>query len=88
MKLRIPSPTVPERLGEADGITAGRGIADGLGDTERRRFGAAWDPNEDLRLCEVGGGYIGKAKDCGVPGADGLGEPMLSDNASCTNDAR
>ena len=31
---RAPSPSPPDRLGDADGITAGNGI-DGLGDTER-----------------------------------------------------
>jgi hypothetical protein len=78
----------PERLGDAEGMTAGNGIMDGLGETDRRRFGPACEPNDDRLLCEVGGGFIGRARDCGVPGADGLGDPTASDNASATNEAR
>ncbi|KAI7197813.1 hypothetical protein KC363_g143 [Hortaea werneckii] len=55
-----PMPSPPDKLGDADGITAGN----------------------------VGGGFIGSARDCGVPGADGLGEPTASAYASCTNEAR
>ena len=74
-------------LGEADGMTAGKGI-DGLGETERCRADCPiCEPNEDLRLCDVSGGFIGKANDCGVPGADGRGEPKASERASCTNEA-
>lgn len=73
---RTPSParSSPDcKLGDADGITAGNG-RDGAGDTERRTDGE--EPNDDLRLCEVGGGFIGSAKLFGVPGADGgAGEP-------------
>lgn len=61
----------PEIPGDAAGMTAGSG-SDGLGDTERR----IEEPNEDRLLCEVGGGFIGKAKERGVPGADGAGEPI------------
>jgi hypothetical protein len=46
-------------LGEL-GITAGRGI-EGAGDAERRIDGD--EPKEDLRLCDVGGGFIGRAND-------------------------
>ena len=46
---RTPSPTLPETLGEAEGITAGKGM-DGLGDTERRIDAPTWDPKDDLRL--------------------------------------
>ena len=53
-------------------MTAGRGI-DGAGETDRRIEGD--DPKEDRRLCDVGGGFIGRASDCGVPGADGTGVP-------------
>lgn len=77
-----PMLTLLDRLGEAEGITAGSGIADGLGDTDRRRFWPIWDPKEDLLLCDVGGGFIGNASDCGVPGAEGLGEPIASDVAA------
>ncbi len=61
--LRIPIPSPPERLGDAEGMTAGRGIADGLGDTDRRMPGPACDPKEDRLLCDVGGGFIGRARD-------------------------
>lgn len=55
-------------------MTAGNGI-EGAGEAERRMDGD--EPNEERRLCEVGGGCIvGKASDCGVPGIDGTGEPM------------
>lgn len=55
-------------------MTAGRGI-DGAGDADRRMDGD--EPNDERRLCDVGGGCIvGKASDCGVPGIEGTGEPM------------
>lgn len=31
-----PSPRPPERLGDADGMTAGNGMVEGLGETDRR----------------------------------------------------
>ena len=31
------------------------------------------EPNEDRLLCEIAGGFIGKAKDVGVPGIEGEG---------------
>jgi hypothetical protein len=71
---------LPDRLG--DGMTAGNGM-DGLGDCDLCRID--WlmcEPNEDLRLCVVGGGFIETASDCGVPGAEGFGEPTDSDMAS------
>ena len=83
-----PSPRPPDKLGDAEGITAGNGMVDGLGDTDRLMFWPTCDPNDDRLLCEVGGGFIGRAKDCGVPGADGLGEPIASDRVSWTNAAR
>lgn len=56
-------------------MTAGNGI-DGAGDADRRMDGDDMAPNEERRLCEVGGGCIaGNAKDCGVPGIEGTGEP-------------
>lgn len=71
--LRTERPTYG--LGDAEGITAGRGI--GAGEAERR-IDAAGDelPMEERRLCTDpgGGGFIGRAKEAGVPGADGAGE--------------
>jgi hypothetical protein len=60
-------------LGEASiGITAGSGI-DGAGDTDRR------EEKDDRRLWLMTlGGFIGKATDVGVPGADGIGEPTAA----------
>ena len=77
--LRTSTPKLPETLGDAEGITAGSGI-DGLGDTERRTVIPVpiCEPNEDLRLWEVGGGFIGRARDCGVPGAEGAGDPTTA----------
>jgi len=50
-------------------MTAGSGI-DGAGETERL------EENEDLRLwLRTLGGFIGKAIEVGVPGAEGTGEP-------------
>ena len=61
-------------LGDADDMTAGSGI-EGAGEAERRTDGDAF-PNEDRLLCDVGGGgFIGKASEAGVPGADGAGDP-------------
>jgi hypothetical protein len=80
------TPIVPmlPMLGEL-GMTAGRGM-EGAGDADRRIDGD--DPNDERRLCEVGGGFIGKAKDCGVPGADGTGDPAARADSRATNDAR
>lgn len=77
-----PRPIPPAILGDAEGITAGSGIVDGLGETDRLMLWPIWDPKDDLLLCEVGGGFIGSARDCGVPGADCLGEPNASPRAS------
>lgn len=54
-------PMVPRlpMLGEF-GITAGRGI-EGAGESDLRIEGD--EPNEDLRLCDVGGGFMGRASD-------------------------
>ncbi len=60
---RNPGPSPPDRLGEAEDITAGRGIVDGLGDTDRLWPWPACEPNDDRRLCDVGGGFIGRARD-------------------------
>lgn len=59
-------------MGEASiGITAGRGM-DGAGETDRLD-----DEKDDLLLCAMTlGGFIGRANDVGVPGAEGTGEPV------------
>ncbi len=58
------------------GLTAGSG-RDGAGDTDRRD-----ELNDDRRLGVSAGGFIGIGSDTGVPGADGVGEPTASDDAS------
>lgn len=78
----VPVARLP-MLGEL-GMTAGKGI-EGAGEADRRIDGD--EPNEDRRLWEVGGGFIGRASDWGVPGADGAGEPARAD-ACATKDAR
>lgn len=88
LAFRTPSPSAPDMLGDAEGMTAGSGMVDGLGDTDRLTDAATCEPNDDLRLWDVGGGFIGSARDCGVPGADGSGEPTAAEVASCTNEAR
>jgi len=67
------------------GITAGSGI-DGAGEADRRMEGE--DPKDVRRLCDVGGACIvGSTSDCGVPGIDGTGEPIVRAE-SPTNEAR
>lgn len=84
--LRTPSVPILLKLGEL-GITAGNGI-DGAGDAERRMEGDDIAPNDERRLFDVGGGCIaGKARDCGVPGIEGTGEPILRAE-SAANEAR
>lgn len=82
---------LPVRLGDAEGMTAGSGMAEGLGETERLMPRPACEPKDDLLLCEVcevEGGFIGRARDCGVPGAEGRGDPTASTDISWTADAR
>ena len=51
------------------GMTAGNGI-EGAGDIDRR------EENDERRLwLTTLGGFIGKAMEVGVPGAEGAGEP-------------
>lgn len=59
-------------LGDASiAMTAGSGM-EGAGLTERRD-----EENEDLRLwLTMLGGFMGRAMEVGVPGAEGTGEPM------------
>lgn len=76
-------------LGDADGMTAGNGIVEGLGETERMRLPPACDPKDERLLCDVGGGFIGIARDCGVSGAEGRGDPApISDTVSAAKEAR
>ena len=79
MAFRTSTPKLPDTLGDADGMTAGSGI-EGLGETDLRAEVPLpiCEPKEDRRLCEVGGGFIGRARDCGVPGAEGAGEPTAA----------
>ena len=63
-------------LGEL-GMTAGSGM-EGAGEADRRIDGEDMAPKDERRLCVVGGGCMaGKARDCGVPGIEGTGEPPL-----------
>jgi hypothetical protein len=61
------------------GNTAGKGI-DGAGDADRRIEGD--EPNEERRLWVMAGGFIGSARDVGVPGIEGAGEPGASEDVS------
>ena len=46
---------------------------DGAGDADLRMAG---DELKDERLlCELAGGFIGRAREIGVPGTEGAGEP-------------
>lgn len=73
-------------FGEAGGITAGRGI-DGAGDAERRNGEEL--PNEERLLWDVGsGGFMGSARDVGVPGVDGRGDRIEGNEASSTRCGR
>jgi hypothetical protein len=73
-------------LGEF-GITAGRGI-EGAGDADRRTDGEDMAPKEERRLCDVGGGFIGSARDWGVPGMEGAGDAAPKADSCATNWAR
>ena len=53
---------------------------DGAGDADRLIDGE--DPNDDRRLCEIAGGFIGSASDVGVPGREGAGDPGAKEDAS------
>lgn len=78
------TPILPIKYGFGDfaiGRTAGKGI-DGAGDADRRIAGE--EPKEDRRLCEIVGGFIGRASDVGVPGIDsaGAGDSGATDGVS------
>ena len=53
---------------------------DGAGEADRRIEGD--DPKEERRLWENAGGFIGNARDVGVPGIDGRGDPGANEEAS------
>ena len=76
--LAFLTPRLAYGFGEASiGITAGRG-SEGAGDTDRLiDMAGEAAPNEDLLLwLMVLGGFIGNAEDVGVPGQEGVGDPM------------
>lgn len=75
----MPMLTLVFGFGDASiGITAGRGI-EGAGETERL------EENEDLRLWLITlGGFMGRAIEVGVPGADGTGEPTATPGTAST----
>lgn len=62
------------------GLTAGSGI-EGAGEADLRTDGEA-QPKDERRLCETGGGFIGRAREVGVPGIDGAGDPGARDEES------
>lgn len=49
---------------------------DAAGDADRRIEG---EENDDLRLCDTGGGSIGRFEGFGVPGVDGAGEVTVTE---------
>jgi hypothetical protein len=61
-------------------LTAGRGRA-GDGEAERRKAEMedwAGDPeNEERRLVEKGGGFMGRETEVGVPGVEGVGDGAI-----------
>ena len=72
----------PPRYGFGEfsiGRTAGKGM-DGAGDAERRMDGD--EPKEERRLCVIAGGFIGSARDVGVPGIEGAGDAGARDDGS------
>ena len=79
----IPPPVKPPLILGDCGITAGSGI-DGDGETDRRTDGVV-EPKDDRLLCEVGGGFMGNANEFGVPGAEGIGDPIAAAAPSLTN---
>lgn len=77
-------PKLAYGFGEASmGITAGRG-REGAGETDLRiDIAGEAAPKEDLLLwLMVLGGFIGKAEDVGVPGHEGVGDPITVEDCS------
>ena len=72
------TPSPPKILGDgtSKGLTAGNG-REGAGDAERRIDGD--EPKEDRRLCETGGGSIGRFEGIGVLGVEGAGEAIIAE---------
>lgn len=75
--LEFLTPIPGRRLGDcaSNGLTAGNGIEE-AGDAERRIDGE--EPKEDRRLCDTGGGSMGKFDVNGVPGDEGIGDVVLN----------
>lgn len=67
------------------GLTAGKGI-EGAGDAERRIDGD--EPKDERRLCEITGGFMGNAREAGVPGIDGAGDAGANDAESSVSCGR
>ena len=79
-RLAFLIPVTPNGFGEFSiGLTAGKGI-DGAGEADRRIDGE--EPKDERRLCEIAGGFMGSAKEEGVPGIDGAGETGFTTVAS------
>jgi hypothetical protein len=82
--LAFRTPRLAYGFGEASiGITAGSG-RDGAGETDRRIDTAGEAaPKEDLLLwLIVLGGFIGNAEEVGVPGHEGVGDPIAVPSCS------
>ena len=80
LEFLTPMPAPRYGFGEFSiGRTAGRGI-EGAGDADRRMDGD--EPKEERRLWVIVGGFIGRAKEVGVPGIEGAGEPGARDDES------
>ena len=76
----VPRLPIRNGVGECSiGLTAGNG-REGAGDADLRTDGD--EPKDDRRLCEINGGFMGSARDVGVPGIDGAGEPGASEPVS------
>lgn len=82
------TPRLPARYGFGEfsiGLTAGKGI-EGAGEAERRIDGD--DPKDERRLCEIIGGFMGNAREAGVPGIDGAGDAGANEVESAVSCGR
>ena len=81
--LAFLTPMLKNGFGDSIGITAGKG-REGAGEADRLIDIAGEDaPKEDLLLWLITlGGFMGRAKDMGVPGHEGAGDPMALSDAS------
>lgn len=59
---------------------------DGAGDADRRMEGD--EPKDERRLCDMSGGFMGSARDAGVPGIEGAGEAGAKDAESALSCGR